>query len=275
MTGFFSKELIVNASGSVYQFEFNLVYFITAIVAGLTAFYSFRLISLTFFETPKGSKELMSQTHEAKWQVVVSFTALSLLAIFFGYFASDAFIGMGTDFFQNSMYILPGHEKLINTEFALGALDKNFASIISISGALLAVYFYNLQPFTLIDLKLALKPVYTFLNAFWNFDIMFVKGILNIGLSWGLTLSKVFDRGVLESLGPKGMSDHLFNWSDSLIKINWGNVGQYALGIFSGMIALFAILLFPMLVNMKLLILFGVSLLLIIPFSSKDLYSFR
>jgi len=60
---------------------------------------------------------------------------------------------MGSSFFENSILILPGHEKLINTEFSLTPLDKNFASILSLSGALLALYFYNFQPLALIQLK--------------------------------------------------------------------------------------------------------------------------
>ena len=89
---------------------------------------------------------------------------------------------MGSDFFANSIFILPGHERLIATEFALGPLDKNLASILSLGGAGLAVALYNFSPYTLIELKTTLRPVYSFLIAFWNFDILLGRGILNVAL---------------------------------------------------------------------------------------------
>jgi NADH-ubiquinone oxidoreductase chain 5 len=96
----------------------------------------------------------------------VPFLGLGSLAIFLGYIGSDAFVGMGTSFFENSIYIHPSHEKLINTEFALTSLDKNLASIFSLGGALLAIYLYNFQPLALIQMKQVFRPAYVFLNAF-------------------------------------------------------------------------------------------------------------
>ena len=68
------------------------------ITAMITAFYSFRLISLTFLTYPNAPKVDYENTHEQPLIVVLPYVILSLLAIFFGYLAKDLFVGQGSDF---------------------------------------------------------------------------------------------------------------------------------------------------------------------------------
>src|SRR5258706_327707 len=60
-----------------------------------TAFYSFRLISFTFLGYPNSSRKNYNNVHEADIYVIIPLVFLSLFSIFFGYFASDLYIGLG------------------------------------------------------------------------------------------------------------------------------------------------------------------------------------
>lgn len=76
----------------------------------ITAFYSFRLISMTFLTHPNAPQNdyahTASQSSNGKEQpliVVIPYIILSLLAIFFGYIAKDLFVGPGSDFLSSAL----------------------------------------------------------------------------------------------------------------------------------------------------------------------------
>jgi len=80
-------------------FSGTYAYILGSITAGITAFYSFRLLSLVFLTVPNGNKKSYINSHEANLSVIIPLFLLSLFSIFFGYLFSDLFLGMGSDFF--------------------------------------------------------------------------------------------------------------------------------------------------------------------------------
>ena len=85
LTGFYSKDLIIELAYAKYSFSGTFSYYLLSITAGLTAFYSFRLIMLTFLTTPNGSKIKYLNVHESSLIVIISLLTLSIFSIFFGY----------------------------------------------------------------------------------------------------------------------------------------------------------------------------------------------
>ena len=98
LTGFYSKDLILELAFGQYSFSGMYAYILGSITAGITAFYSFRLISLVFLTTPQGNKESYLNSHESKLAVIVPLLILAIFSIFFGFIFSDLFVGLGTDF---------------------------------------------------------------------------------------------------------------------------------------------------------------------------------
>jgi len=151
LTGFYSKDLILELAFGQYNFSGIYAYILGSITAGITAFYSFRLISLVFLTTPNGNKQsyinscppshlsspfeggskskshrqVLSNGEEGvlaeKFNLIVIFPLLllALFSIFFGFAFSDLFVGMGSDFFQNSIFMHPKNISLIEAEFSL------------------------------------------------------------------------------------------------------------------------------------------------------------
>ncbi len=111
--------------------------------AVITAFYSFRLISLTFLTIPNAPKGDYEHTHEQPLIVVVPYVILSLLAIFFGYIAKDLFVGPGSDFLASSLFIHPSHITLVEAEFSISLFYKLLPAIGSFLGAAIAVLLYH------------------------------------------------------------------------------------------------------------------------------------
>jgi len=83
----------------------------------MTAFYSFRLIYLTFLSEPTAVQGNSIRAHESGLYMSAPLVLLGFGSIFVGYLFRDAIIGCGTDFFGNSIFILPEHLNVLEAEF--------------------------------------------------------------------------------------------------------------------------------------------------------------
>lgn len=79
--GFFSKDKILEAA---FGWQHFIIWFILVFTAGLTAFYSFRLVMLVFFGEKKYSKDI--HPHEMPIFVLIAMSFLAILAIVSGFF---------------------------------------------------------------------------------------------------------------------------------------------------------------------------------------------
>ncbi len=92
--GFLSKDAVIEsafAGGTSYAF------WLLVIAAFMTSFYSWRLMFLTFFGTPRGDKHTHEHAHESPMTMLVPLGVLSLGAIFAGMIWYDDFFGKEND----------------------------------------------------------------------------------------------------------------------------------------------------------------------------------
>lgn len=219
--------------------------------AGLTAFYSLRLISLTFMTYPNASKSMYLHTHDAPVIVIIPLIILSLLAIFFGYIASDLYIGMGSDFLSESLFVHPNHVSIVEAHFSINLFNKLLPAILTIFSACLAIYLYHIVPTYIISITGTSfgRELYRFFNGKYFVDIIYNHYIINASLLLGYTLSKVLDRGAIELIGPHGMSIGLTTSSKDISKLDTGNLTTYALYLILSLVILTFILFSPKLVG--------------------------
>jgi len=251
LTGFYSKDLILELAFGKYSFSGLYAYILGTVTAGITAFYSFRLISLVFLGYPNGQKNSYLNSHESNIATVIPLLILSLFSIFFGFVFSDLFVGIGSDFFQNSIFIHPNNIAIVEAEFSLNLLIKLLPLIFSVLGSLLAIYLYNFQPLTVSSFSnyKSIRTIYAFLNGKYYFDVIYNQYIVQNGLKLGYTISKEIDRGIIELLGPLGLSKSLFNTGNNLAKLDTGIITTYSLYITIGLIALLFLVFAPFLIN--------------------------
>ena len=292
LTGFYSKDLILELAYGQYNFSGIYAYILGSFTAGITAFYSFRLISLVFLTTPNGNKlsylnslnssgsyfetTHMISTHGKEWLptkkseklnfiLILPLFVLAIFSIFFGYVFSDLFIGIGSDFFQNSIFMHPNNISLVEAEFstALGNSDisifniiiKLLPAILSFIGVFSAIILYHL-PFGLFLINLTNNKIgisiYAFLNGKYYFDIIYNHFIFQTGFKLGYIISKEIDRGAIELLGPYGLSNYLYNAGKNLAKLDTGVITTYSLYITIALISLLFILFSPLILNSQL-----------------------
>lgn len=255
LTGFYSKDLILEVAYGQYEFSGQVAYWLGTLSACLTAFYSLRLISLTFLTYPNASKSVYLHTHDAPTIVMIPLIILSLLAIFFGYVARDLFVGMGSDFLSPSLFTHPSHISLIEAEFGLPQIIKLLPAIGTLMGAGLALYLYHILPVFTIDLtnNTLGQKLYRFFNGKYYVDVIYNHYIINGALQVGYIISKVLDRGIIELVGPHGLATGLTSGSKDIAKLDTGNLTSYALYLAIALVTLVMILLSPVLLNTALI----------------------
>lgn len=215
----------------------------------ITAFYSFRLISLTFLTFPNAPKGDYLHSHEQPLIVVIPYLILSLLAIFFGYVAKDLFVGPGSDFLSSALFIHPGNITLVEAEFSIPLFYKLLPAVGSMLGAATALLLYHRLPEFTINLtqnKIGYM-MYSFFNGKFFFDVIYNHYIINKTLSLGLVTSKILDRGLIEKVGPFGITDSFYSTSRQIATLDSGVVTTYALYIILGMISLTLLIFVPVL----------------------------
>jgi NADH-ubiquinone oxidoreductase chain 5 len=240
LTGFYSKDLILELAYGQYSFSGTYAFILGTLTAGITAFYSFRLICLVFLTYPNAPKSAYINSHEANLAVIVPLFILALFSIFFGFVFSDLFVGLGSDFFGSSLYIHPSNISIIEAEFSLPIYIKLLPAIVSLFGASLAMFLYHKNSefvITLTSNKLGQK-VYTFLNGKYLFDVIYNNYIISKGLNLGYGISKLLDRGVIEVVGPYGLSSFLIDLGKNISKLDTGLITTYALYMTLGALGL-------------------------------------
>jgi NADH-ubiquinone oxidoreductase chain 5 len=247
LTGMYSKDLILELRAGQYEFSGTLVYWLGTLSAMLTAFYSMRLISLAFFTVPNAPKGDYLHAHEAPGIIIIPLVVLSIFSIVFGYVMKDAFVGIGTDMLSTALFQLPNHINLVEAEFGIPLLIKHLPMILTFVGARRAIFMYHVIPsftISLTDSKLG-KNIYKFLNAKWYFDSIYNGYVINGGLKRGHSISKVIDRGIIELVGPWGLSNALSNTSKNIASYDTGIITSYALYIILGLISFLFLLFAP------------------------------
>nr|QIC20163.1 NADH dehydrogenase subunit 5 [Tricholoma matsutake]UIX25600.1 NADH dehydrogenase subunit 5 [Tricholoma matsutake]UIX25628.1 NADH dehydrogenase subunit 5 [Tricholoma matsutake]UIX25656.1 NADH dehydrogenase subunit 5 [Tricholoma matsutake]UIX25683.1 NADH dehydrogenase subunit 5 [Tricholoma matsutake] len=278
LTGFFSKDLILELAFGQYSFTGMYAFILGSITAGITAFYSFRLISLVFLTTPNGQKQSYLNSHESKIAVILPLLILALFSIFFGYIFSDLFVGVGSDFFGNSLFIHPNNISIIEAEFSINPIIKLLPVILSFIGSATAIFMYHKSPefiFNLTDTPFA-KKLYGFLNGKYYFDVIYNHFIVSAGLQTGYLISKEIDRGAIELLGPYGLANTLTNTGINIANLDTGIITTYSLYITIGLLSLLFLIFAPVLIDisifseLRLIIIYFATLVLVLsPSTSK------
>jgi NADH-ubiquinone oxidoreductase chain 5 len=97
------------------------------------------------------------------------------------------------------------------------------------------------------------RKIYTFLNGKYFFDVIYNHYIISLGLKIGYTISKILDRGVIELVGPYGLSSTLNKTAISISTSDNRVISTYSTYIIFNILCLIFLVFAPMLINSSLL----------------------
>ena len=241
MTGFYSKDFILESLYGQYHFSSNVVYWLALIGAIFTCLYSVKVLYLTFLSNPNGPLNSYKDIrgHEGDIFITLPLIILALFSIFFGYICKDLFIGLGTDIFNdNSIFIHPSHEIVLDTEFVVPEFFKILPFIFTVLFAILFIVFTELYPGLLTAFKSSYLGynLFNFFNKRFLIEFFYNKYITGQILKFGAYTSKYIDKGFVETIGPGGLEKSFIYLNNNLSSLNQGLITSYALYILVGLI---------------------------------------
>jgi NADH-ubiquinone oxidoreductase chain 5 len=239
MTGFYSKDFILESTYGQFYLSSIIVYLIATIGAGFTTLYSAKVLYLTFLTNPNGPLINYKQAHEGDIFLTMPLIILAIFSIFFGYLTKDIFLGLGTNFFSdNSIFIHPNHEIMLDTEFAVPILFKLLPFIFTISLSIISIILSEFLPKLLINFKYSKLGynIFSFFNQRFFIELIYNIYIVEFILKLGGQTTKIIDKGSVELLGPYGLEKGLLNISNNIDKLSTGVITTYALYILISLI---------------------------------------
>src|SRR6056300_1151076 len=216
-----SKYLILELAYDRYYLAF--AHWLGVFAALLTAAYSLRLVYLTFIANTNAKKEVFSHAHEGSWNLTLPLIVLALGSIFVGYLTKEIIWS-----FQITLSpIIPTSIKLMPVIFSLFG-----------AGTAVILYHYSSRIFNTPTSPVGLAG-YTFLYSAWQFNYIInhflVQNVWRLG---HLITFRVLDKGVLELIGPKGISQFMIRLTQEISNLQSGLVYNYALMILIAICAL-------------------------------------
>jgi len=227
LAGFFSKDTILEAAFNEHTYGIWLILWFTA---GLTAFYSFRQVFLTFTGDER-YKALGFHPHEVPKYVLIALSPLGILAVIFGWFKEP--------FMEFVTQLLPAYEMSEHTEHYVAILTV-VTTAIALSGIIFAWLRYSkgLKRSETIEQSLP----YRILSNQYYIPILYEK----VFSKPYAELSKIFwediDKQVVDA-SVDGIASVVRDSGDTTRKVQTGNLSDYLKLMGTGALVLVALVL--------------------------------
>lgn len=235
--GYYSKDMILEvayAAGGVGQYA----YIMGMAAAILTAFYSWRLLFMTFHGKPRADHHVMEHVHESPMIMLAPLFVLAIGAVFAGFAFHDGFIGHHwKDFWGSSILILDTH-KAMDEAHNVPFLVKVGPIIVGIIGIFIAWIAY-IRDTSLPHRAAAQQPLlYNFLLNKWYFDELYDRIFVRPAFWLGQVLWKGGDGKIIDGLGPDGFAATVIRLAKRASILQTGYVYHYAFAMLIGVAAL-------------------------------------
>lgn len=234
--GYYSKDMILEAVFADHSNVGTFAFWCGIAAAFLTAFYSWRLIIMTFHGKPRADEKVMAHIHESPPVMLFPLVILSLGALLSGYIAYDWFVGEGRfEFWQDALFVLEGNDT-VEAAHHVPSWVPVLPFAIGLVGIVLAYILYMFKSTWPGKIAKAFKPVHTFLYKKWYFDELYHNVIVVPALKIGHLLWKGGDGKIIDGLGPDGVSNSVKDGAYQIRKIQTGFVFDYAYTMLAGVV---------------------------------------
>lgn len=236
--GYYSKDIVLEAAYAAHTPFGNYAFMLGIAAAFLTAFYSWRLILMTFHGPAKAPEAVMSHVHESPAVMMIPLIILAVGAVFSGSYFYDVFVGDARGLFWGGALQVPAND-IIEAAHHVPLLIKKLPIIVGLLGIGLAYYFYLLAPSMPQKLAKAMPALYQFSFRKWYFDELYQAVFINPAKKLGGLFWKVGDEKVIDGYGPNGVAGLTQELSKRASDVQTGYVYHYA---FAMLIALVMIM---------------------------------
>jgi NADH-quinone oxidoreductase subunit L len=238
--GYYSKDMILEAAYAAHTPIGNFAWVMGIAAAFLTAFYSWRLLMMTFHGKPRASAEVMSHIHESPLVMTVPLFILAIGAVLSGWMFYELFVGHHWyDFWRQSIFIDPANN-IMDDAHHVPKWVKLLPLFISLAGIGLAIIIYGMMPSVAGSIARLFRPIHQLFYRKWYFDEIYDAVFVRPAVEIGRVLWIRGDKDTIDGFGPDGISNTVNRFSAFCSRMQSGYVFHYAFAMLIGVIALLA-----------------------------------
>ena len=235
--GFHSKDIVLEAAYAAHSAVGGYAFWLGLAAAFMTAFYSSRLLFMTFHGTPRCDEQTLAHVHESPkimWVPLLVLVAGSFLAGALGYgvFVGDSY----EEFWKEAIFILPTHTALEDAHH-VPFWVKASPLVVGLLGIGSAWYIYLKAPGSAARIAGVFPALYRFSLNKWYFDELYDRIFVRSARWFGQGFWKT-DGEVIDGVGPDGVAAMTNRFARMMSAIQSGYVYHYAFAMLIGVVCL-------------------------------------
>jgi len=236
--GYYSKDMILESAFAAHTGAGQFAFWLGLAAAVFTAFYSWRLLFLTFHGEPRASQEVMSHVHESPKVMTVPLAILAAGAMFSGIGFYYYFVGDGAAaFWGDSILMLPENTVMADAHHV--PLWVKLAPVIAgVAGIFVAYVFYMRRTELPASIAATHREAYQFLLNKWYFDETYEVLLVRPAKWLGRLLWRGGDGRIIDGFGPDGIAQTVLNLARRSTLLQSGYVYHYAFAMMIGVAAM-------------------------------------
>ncbi len=236
--GYYSKDIVLEAAYGAHTGVGSYAFYMGLLAALLTAFYSWRLLFMTFHGSPRADEKVMAHVHESPKVILFPLMFLATGAVLSGWAGYSYFVGEGAvEFWGNSLLILDSHPALENAHH-VPMLVKYAPLIVGVIGIGLAYVLYIKRPDLPGKIAASIPTIYAISFNKWYFDELYDRIFVRPAFYLGRNLWKVGDGTLIDGLGPDGISSAVRIMARRAAALQTGYLYHYAFAMLCGAVVL-------------------------------------
>ena len=233
--GYYSKDAILEGAIAAHSGVGVYAFVCGALAAFLTAFYSWRLIILTFHGRPRADQHTMDHVHESPWVMLVPLLVLSVGAITTGFVFAPYFIGDHAHAFWGAAIFNNPEKHMMEALHHAPEWVPTVAKAVAFSGIGLAFLLYMGFPKVPGQLAAAVPWLYRFLLNKWYFDELYDRIFVKPAMRAANFLWKTGDTKYIDGM-PNGAAALAAGASRGAVQLQTGRVASYAFAMIIGLV---------------------------------------
>jgi NADH-quinone oxidoreductase subunit L len=234
--GYYSKDMILETVFADHTGWGTFAFWCGIAAALLTAFYSWRLLILSFHGKPRADEKVMAHVHESGPVMIIPLVVLAIGAVFSGWLAYPYFVGdMREAFWGDTLFVLADNDTIEAAHHVPGWVPI-LPVIVALSGIALAWFAYVAKPGFPAAAAWWLRPLHTLLCRKWYFDEIYNALIVTPLKKLGRLFWIRGDGQVIDGIGPNGIAASIRDAAFRLRQLQTGFIYDYAYVILAGLV---------------------------------------
>jgi len=236
--GYYSKDIILESAFAAHTGAGTFAFWLGVGAALMTAFYSWRLILMTFHGETRADHETYHHVHESPWVILVPLIVLAVGAVFSGYLGYEYFVGHDMEHFWGASVFFAPENEVPHHAHEVPTWVKLVPLAVGIVGIAIAYLLYMFRTDLPGKIAGATSGLYRFLLNKWYFDELYEAIFVRPAKALGFGLWKGGDGAVIDGLGPDGISQVTIDLAKRASKLQSGYVYHYAFVMLLGVAGL-------------------------------------